>query len=243
MGIFGKLFDDPVVPGKLPGGCGDPSLVSNALGGRLTSDQNTLCPTATAGTIADPFGITTYCNTFDYESWYASAKALLANVSNTWAMLVILEQQRGVSTQQFRLQASFDQLVARFNQIEEAPTWINLPAMQSGVVEIVAWIADAACMLEQMQQAVRSYNVAPPPVSTVRPPAPTPSPVGQAAAGLVDLTKVYKPSSVAERVGRGVLLGGALALLVGGVYLYTKSQNSRLGGLGRASRRPLPPLR
>jgi len=181
------------------GVCGDPALVTSPTGG--TPDDP--CPSR----------FSLYCHEADTRSWIESAKMLKSSVSAAWSTLISTEDSLGVSTEQVRLEPQLEQLMEKYKTLAQEPSAWAYGDNTEDVVAIISWMQTAACVLEQIQRAIRRYKVKPPS-------APTPLPGGAPRAPSAPGAAPPEPP-VTQQVGETVLVLLGVGLLAGGVYLYT----------------------
>jgi hypothetical protein len=231
--------------------CGDPSLVSNGIGGRAGD----ICPTILAPANSG------FCNEHDCKAWLTAAGGMGEQLAVSLARLKEIEAERGVTTQTSALEPD----VLRYND-----RYCNLPTKwgedrNCNPTEEVGWaegigdsttcsaasvslMQDGACLLAKLTQAIEGYGeVAPPTGKAGTPPVLSP----EAQKGFLENLKDSLFGSDSGVGGAGSLFGGNQSLtraitlagvgLIGyaGYRMYIqRAASSARGSTGAGTRSP-----
>jgi len=205
--------------------CGDPRLITTPSGGTPANP----CPD-------NAFGTGFACNDTGAEEWIGSAARIHGHLEDSWKLLESAEAAAGGTSETARLGLTYDRLLAEYDQLPKEGGWLFGTNNQI-VLKNMAWMVDAACLIEQLEKATRMYQVQPLPTPTPSPspsPSPIPGPLPGPSVSTPSPSSAAKPFS--QKFGESVLMLAGIGLLGAGIYSY--SQRGR--GLGRGPKRPLP---
>jgi len=177
------------------------------------------------------------CGQSGADEWIGSAARLHGHLGDSWKMLQTAEMSAGGTSETARLGIPYDRLMAEYEALPTESAW-RFETNNEYVLKIIAWMVDAACLIEQLDTATRMYRVEPLPTPAPSPapvPGPSPAPTpGPYPGPTPDPSSAPKPFT--QKFGESVLMLAGLGLLGAGIYAYTQ----RGRGLGRGPKRPLP---
>lgn len=160
-----------------------------------------------------------YCNAGDAVDWRARIKALSDDVLAAWNTLMGIEnrrhEERGEQWPETRrVRPAYERLEARVAALPDLD-WSDKyllptsPNINQVVADSVATVESQACMLEELQAAIRAYNEQPPPSPSFKP---TRSVLEQMAEGVGE-----KAQEVADQTQKTLLTA---AIVVGAFFAF-----------------------
>ncbi len=112
-------------------------------------------------TVDEPFS--NWCNEVDAEAWYGQATHVHKLQVEAWNALMKIENEKGEWPHIDKLKPAAEAYDAAYKSLPEPSAWMafGMAGCAEAVEEMIGNIRQGACVLEQLNDGISSYGVAP----------------------------------------------------------------------------------